>query len=271
MIFSCLTRDNQPAMKYDVHIWAPSTTSALLQASIATIETVRAGFPAADVHVTTDARDADSTLRLRSVTKRAGGTMKLVRDPLDDHTYLSETLLNPANRGTVVLLGPGVCCLDRCDGWRFDGLLAGRYVPAYVEATGCLSLPRLHPSFWWVPDADALRRRMSVDYARSTIGRTDPFVPYMFVDPGSGGWCRFGTGANLFETIKGATAHFSAAQLDCYDDWLIGIDGHALDERTSPSETIGRPAVVMKGRWKLQEEYFRSRAVGAGSQPWAIA
>ena len=63
------------------------------------------------------------------------------------------------NEGAIAIVDPDVRFWESVEDWDFgDALLAGRSIPAYVDETqhDLNTRPRIHPSFWWIPDAGKL-------------------------------------------------------------------------------------------------------------------
>ena len=139
----------------------------LLYGSTLLFKTLRVGFPGAAVVVVDNASIPEARAEIAPLARDADCRFLQVEGvPVEHHDFLSDVLEamagDDAPRGPVVFLDPDVCLWSCCEGFAFDGLMAGRFIrPFTMATTGALMLPRLHTSFLWVPDARRLWARIA--------------------------------------------------------------------------------------------------------------
>jgi len=196
----------------------------LLYGSTLVFKTLRVGFPGAAVVVVDNASIPQARAEIAPLARDTDCRFLQIEAPsVEHHDFLSDVLEamagDDAPTGPVVFLDPDVCLWSCCEGFAFDGLMAGRYIrPSTVPATGALVLPRLHTSFLWIPDA----RRLWARIAAIKAVHFD-FDPFRSVSIRMGAqWVRADTGASLYGVIRAEASHFADDHLDCYDHLFCG-------------------------------------------------
>jgi hypothetical protein len=232
-----------------VHWLESCRTLDALDATVARLKTVRVGFPNARICVLNRQVQATAASEIAQVAGTLDCDVTRFTLSAKPYSQLGEILMDPGNQGTHVIVDSSVAFWSTCEGWEFEALIAGRLVPSFLdERRGCISMARLHPSLWWIPDAAALRARIARDYRASELGYLDAVAPYLCRDLASGAWYRFATGANLYAALKDSVHTFVPEELDCFDRIPSGGGIEAV-----PSG--------LKGLWRDQDDYYRSRAV----------
>jgi hypothetical protein len=234
-----------------VHTMIGIPSARRIAAELRLFETLRDGFPTARVSIVDNHSCAAAEPAIAEASARVGGRVRRVTATMSDYGFLSDVILDPGNAGPAVIVDPSVVFWSRCEDWTFEGLIAGRLIPRFVEEGGCISLPRLHPSFWWIPDLAALRDSILRAFGRSRLGCLDAFAPYMWRDSISRIWYRNDVGANLYAALSERAQAFTAPELDAFDrPGLEAADpGRPGDDR------------ALRGQWRAQDDYFRIRAV----------
>jgi hypothetical protein len=235
-----------------VHTMVAIPHSRRTTAGLRLFETIRDGFPTARLSIVDNNSCAAAEAALAAAAARVDGRVRRVTVTMSEYGFLSDVILNPGNTGPTVIVDTGVVFWDNCEGWTFDGLIAGRLIPRFFEDGGCISLPRLHPSFWWIPDVAALRDRILRAFNRSRLGYLDAFAPYMWRDVASGIWYRNDVGANLYAAMRDEACAFEASELDAFD--CAGLV-------TAADEEVPAGDGAIRGQWRAQDDYFRVRAV----------
>jgi hypothetical protein len=234
-----------------VHTMVAIPNGLRIAAGLRLFETLRQGFPTARVSVVDNNSCADAQSAIAAAAAGVEGRVRRVTATMSDYTFLSDVILDPGNVGPTVIVDPAVVFWSRCEDWTFDGLIAGRVIPQFFEAGGCISLPRLHPSFWWIPDLAALRDHILRAFSSSRLGYLDAFAPYLWRDRTSRLWHRNDVGANLYASLRERACAFTTAELDAFD--RPGLE--AADPDTACDDR------AIRGQWKAQDDYFRFRAV----------
>lgn len=253
-----------------VHTLTFSPTPETIHDATLLFKTLRVGFASARVRVVDNNSCPEAVAEIERLGAETGCEVRRLTSGTRHYAFLSDVVMNPEHVGTTVIVDPRIIFWANCEAWQVERLIAGRLVPSFLEKSGGhISLPRLHPSFWWIRDVAAMRERILRDYRRSGIGYLDAFAPYMFRDHVSGVWYRFDTGANLYAACKEDSYCFTERELDCFDHLMPHNDVETLGPAFRSTAggmrdihaTAGVDYAKLKGLWKAQEAYFRSRAV----------
>ena len=206
---------NSRTPKVYIVTWCRS--AELLYGSTLTFETLRVGFPDAEVTVVENASHPDLRPPIHAAA-RAAGCEILQLEEQQHHWALIEGLVLGETQPTV-LLDPDIVMWEKASDWDFgDKLMIGRHLPEFADPyTDTLTLPRLHTSHLWFPDPVELKARIAaIQQRRFEAGSL--FQPRM-APPG---WWRWDTAAALYHALGEAAASFSEAQLDAYDHLFCG-------------------------------------------------
>jgi hypothetical protein len=272
----------------------PDTT--YIYGTLLTVHTVRVGFPTARVFVLDNGSLPEAQSHIRQAAEQAEARViqltPLFSPPLPHWDVLrgliqDEPPLIPQlnhRRGPLVILDADLLFWQTCESWQFEGLLAGRLIPSrmvvswptYPTPTNetALLLPRLHTSFWWIPDRRKLRQRILEIH--NTHHTWNPFTPWMVPHPsGVSLWYIGDTASNLYGAIQKDCVPFTTAQLGCYDHLFAGstpaiiaqlsahpFPGYEWFPRVHAAAQQGDWSSI-RGVWREQEAYFT--ATGAPS------
>jgi hypothetical protein len=231
-----------------------------------TFKTLRDGFPTARVFVVDNASLSECRGSIRVAAEESGVVFTQLQTRIRHHEFIRDVIMRQ-RRGAAVFLDPDMCFWCNVENWTFDGLIGGRFIPRFqCEYTGCLTHPRLHTSFLWIPDVAALRK--SLEGVRNTYFDFDAFGPYM-VRLG-GVWHRFDAGASLYAALQDQIHSFSEAELDAFDHLFCGthygqVGGSISSKFASAFKALHEYAktdyTAIRGAWRLQDEYFQSLSV----------
>ena len=248
-----------------VYIVTWCRSEALLYGSTLTFQTLRVGFPDAEVTVIDNASAPEVRAPIHAAA-RAAGCEVLQLEETQHHWSLIEGLVLGENRPTV-LLDPDIALWEKVSDWDFgDALMAGRYLPEFADPySDTLTLPRLHTSHLWFPRPAELKARIASILARR-FEAGSLFQPRMMAP----GWWRWDTAAALFHALGGEASRFSKAQLDAYDHLFcgshldlvvhnLGAWGALMSDSHQRAQT---DLVSIKGIWRQQQQFFESR-------PWS--
>ena len=127
-----------------------------LRGSLLVFDTIRAGFPHADIRVVDNASHPATVETIESAVARVGGTLTRLANRVQHGDFINRTLM--AHEGRLVFVDTDMIFHEDCSGWALEEgvLLAGRYIPR-LESDEAIHAPRIHPSFLIVPDAETLR------------------------------------------------------------------------------------------------------------------
>lgn len=244
--------------------WCKQTSN--LYGTTLIFKTLRVGFPNSEICVVDNASLLDVRPLIRKLAQQSNAQFIQLERELPHHDFIEQTI-NQQPEGTAIFLDPDVCFWKSVEEWGFDKLIAGRLLPKYIcEYTGCLTHPRLHTSFLWIPDVAALRKAIQNIQAR--YFEFHPFRPMMFRLGNT--WERFDTGGSLFAALPEQMQAFTEKELDAYDHLFCGTHLNTVASRIRPDYALLFDRMhkhvqvdhrALKGAWRLQEEYFQSLAV----------
>lgn len=232
---------------------------ALAYGSLLVFETLRVGFPTADVIVIDNGSHPDVLPLIEKAATDAGCSFTAA--PRQHFlNFYRWTLFEQNITNSVVLLDPDVVFWDKVEDWDFDGLMAGRLIPDLFNY-GVTSLARLHPSHLWVPDVAKMR---------AAVGNTNAngFDPLrQFSAPANGKMYFWDTGAGLYQALAAQCTPFTEEQLDCYDHLFYGshlpVIQPALNDDdatyTAHQAAARGDLASLKGIWRAQDAHFKSQ------------
>ncbi len=226
-------------------------------------KTLRIGFPTAKLYVIDNASLAAVRPLIQRHSEACDASFTQLTQEIAHHEVIERTLEGQAE-GTAVFVDPDVCFWDNAEGWQFDALIAGRLIPKYAcEYTGCITHPRLHTSFLWIPEVELLRE--AIRALRARFFDFHPFRPVMFrLDDG---WHRWDTGAGLYAALPERLRAFAKGELESYDHLFCGTHLHQVVTKIRPDYALLFDCMhrrvkadhrALKGAWRIQDDYFAS-------------
>jgi len=240
-----------------------------LYGTVLVFKTLRVGFPHADVTVIDNASLTDVRSDIRRAAERCDVTFVQARDELPHGNAIEAILLRGDHDGRpLVFVDPDIVFWEQCEQWDFgEALLAGRLMPGFVDPlTGSWTMPRIHTSFAWFPDVDALRAEWEV--IRKQYFDFMPVLPVMM--PTDRGWVRWDTLSGLSIALGKKAKGFTEDQLGAYDHLFCGthLDRVAsclpTDLRkkwTAVHEAVKHDDIqAARGMWKMQQRAFEELA-----------
>lgn len=232
-------------------------------------KTLRVGFPNAKITVVDNASIPEVREKIESLAKESGCLFEQIPSPgIQHHDFIQRTFRTVANdktvNGPLVFLDPDICFWECCEDFSFDALMAGYFFNKFYDyITKTITMPRVHTSFLWIPDAS----KLWYEILKIKAQRFDfePFIPFSFNMDGT--WYRYDTGASLFSAIPGKMVRFTERHLNCYDhlyagshiDWLYHLYDAECQEMLSIIHENAKEGNLqaLKGMWKYQKEIFK--------------
>jgi hypothetical protein len=253
-------------------------------------DTLRIGFPTADIYVTVNASkclDDPMIARIEDKVRAAGCSFGLA--PHDRPIHLAKWIEGEVERATgpLVLLDADTIFWKSCEDWKFPEaiLLAGYYIPRmWNDFAKCVSMPRLHTSFLFMPDPPALRQRIKDCYppASQEHGEYCPCDPFMPAVKFIGGRPYFWDScANLYGMLMPncGTAQARAFQpehLACYDHlnsasffevMLDRLDGDKEAFAYLHYFMVKQPVQFnLRNLWPMVDRYYQAKAAQAAGK-----
>ena len=188
---------------FHVHILTYCKDLSLFYGTELIFKTIRVGFPSARITVTDNASIPEAKDRIELLAKKNDCQFEEIHGTgIEHHDFIQNTIRDYANdkslNASLVFLDPDICLWSNCEEFTFDGLIAGRLMGGFNDSiTQTLTMPRLHTSFLWIPDAVTLQDEIRKMRARHFD--FEPFRPFSFRLKDT--WYRYDTGASLYTAI----------------------------------------------------------------------
>lgn len=243
-----------------VHILATCRQPDLIPAALMVFDTLRLGFPNADVSVDINRVDGleDEMDVIKNKAALARSSVAFVQTI--HHEWLEALCMNEPE--PFVALDTDIIFWERCDHWEFAHPLAGRYIPHFRDPfTKCLTRSRLHGSFLWVKPVE-LRAKIAAYHAGFP---GTPFNPpanlfYPFYMPMRGQSYFHDTGCLLYHAIGGHG--YSERELDAYSHLNCGtisdiVAPHMPEECLRESHfAVFNDRELARGCWRDQDAFY---------------
>ena len=236
-----------------------------LYGSLLVFQTLRVGFPTAEVFVYDNASIPASRAQIREAAASVGAKFQQGERSVEHWELLSDIINKTED--AVAFVDPDVVFWRSVEGWNFPGaLLAGRRLPDFQDPyTQTLTVSRLHTSLLFVPSPVALRSRINqIGDARG--GEFAAIAPMQL--PTAAGWLRWDTFAAASFALADEAHAFSEEQLDAYDHLFCGSHLDLVVDRISPewrhrwidthANAKDGSLEPLRGLWREQQKYFES-------------
>lgn len=234
-------------MKPTVVILTYCEHPSLAYGSLLVFDTLRVGFPTADILVIDNGSHPDVVPRIKAAAEGAGA----IFTPTERHDFIEHyrwMLCQQTKIESLVLLDPDIVFWKNVEDWTFEGVMAGRLIPDLTTG-GVTSKSRLHPSHIWVPSVKRLRELgISVELHK----KGDQF---------------WDTLATIYQDHPNQCQPFTEKQLDCYDHLFYGSHFPAIEPRlkdddltyNSHRKAAAGETESLRGIWRDQERYFQAQ------------
>ena len=183
-----------------------------------------------------------------------------IKKNISHHSFLNSCIINNVTNEPIVFLDPDVCFWKNCENWEFDSLLAGRLIPEFYDNfSKCITHPRIHTSFLWIPNTNKLLEKIN------NIDKFEcqPLTPFMYFIKNK--WFRFDTMGVLYSLFEKQIKSFNKKELNSYDHLFCGthldVVKDTLPQVNEWHEQAKENYKSIKGIWKKQEKYFNNRKV----------
>lgn len=188
---------------HTLHILVTVPQWPLLNNCTLFFDTIRTGFPNANIFVHDNANTANVGKELRRRCKEVDacyGKMTARQHHADWIRHIVHI-----GKGPLIIVDPDTIWFENCEDILPITLLRGYFVPCiWNEWAGCISYERFHTSFLMVQDAEKLRERIGMFYPLNQPYRPlDPFRPCVGVVRGQRMfWDTCSTLYNMFGGLK---------------------------------------------------------------------
>lgn len=251
-------------MSKTVHILSTCRNTDLLPYSLLVFDSLRVGFPHADVtvHINKRGMDEDS---FDIIKKRAAleGCDTVEADTIH-HEWIEQ--LVKQNSEPFWICDTDVVFHGEVEGWEFSTPLAGRRIPEWDdEFTKCITRSRLHTSLMHINPVEV---RAAIKNYNSKLTETE-FAPpcnlfHPLRIPFNSRTYFHDTTSLLYHAIGGQP--LTPLQLDCFSHFDFGTISDLVLTHLSNREDMAEKRdhalhnpELTKGEWRRQEEYYQSR------------
>lgn len=243
----------------------------LFDACTLCFDTIRVGFPKATIYADINADLCAPGMADKAFFKACHQNIFTTKlsSPVHHAEWIRRVLMNhKADNGPCIILDADTIFWKSCEDWFFDAPLAGYFVPTmWNDFAQCVSFERLHTSFLWVSDINAVFNHLRSVYppAHEETGAYCPFDPFMprvqFVRGQPFFW---DSCAGLYNMIGGA--RFGAKHLECYDHLNSASFYDVMYQRLNNKKsfelihkTLVKTPALLKGMWPSVAAYYAEK------------
>jgi hypothetical protein len=243
-----------------VHVLTYCAHPTSAYGSLMVFDTIRTGFPSADIEVWDNGSHGDVVPQIKSAAENVGAKFTAMTNRhYSDH--LRWVLLErPHPEGVpLVLSDPDVVFWGSVEELDFgSSLMAGRLMPT-TERADVVTMARLHPSLLFIPDVHQLRlaakRIASGSFAWDGIGQHTSWI-----DGKAHFW---DTLSDLYNAVQGECTAFGEAVLNRYDHLFFGTHlvvlaasqaGNSASKQCVESHRLAATGNIaaLRGLWRKQ-------------------
>ena len=262
-----MNTDNEQGQTPRVFILATCRNDALIRASTLVFDTIRVGFPTAEIVVWDNDNSELNRSQIREGVKKCKGKLVHLPQRISHHDWIATLTMDERNKEPFWICDTDLVFWASMEQWKFGLMpLAGRYIPdfrcGYVKRW---THWRLHPSLLRIDPALVLAGLNAYEDANPETPFTpkpNPFAPLFL--PGQ----FYDTVAILSEICSGQ--QFQDGHLNCYDHLFAGtisdLVGPCLNDgkmQERHAELMANPE-KMRGLWRKQDEFFRANRLPLG-------
>lgn len=238
----------------------------LLYGNLLVFGSIRVGWPTATVTVVDNCSTLEARREIEREARRVGANFVALDHEIKHHSFI-QRVIEDTDHGAIAISDPDVIYWSSMQDLHFDGLMAGRLIPAFFDnRKGAITAERLHTSLLVIPDVQALKAKLA-ELPRVFFEYCGAAPCAYFKD---GRWFHYDTMGVAYAALKAHCQPFSERELDCYDHIFCGthldIVGPQLDRTGSQmlaeihAQAKGDPS-KLRGLWRQQEAYLRACSI----------
>lgn len=246
-----------------VHILASCPTPDALPYTLLVFDTLRVGFPTADIMVNVNGKSGEQ--EVAEACRKAGVECAPCGNTIH-HEWIDD--LFDYKTEPFWLCDTDMVFYAPVEGWTFDAPMAGWRIPEWRDDfSRCITRPRLHTSLMWI-DPMRVHTDLAKFNAELPQGPFTPFVNpvYPLVIPFKGQRYFYDTCSMLYHAIGGQA--FMDAQKEAYFHANFGtIESLVLPRLPDAARMKAARDAVLKdhslgrGMWREQEAYYANHQV----------
>ena len=229
-----------------------------LYGNLLTAQTLRIGFPTANVTVVDNASIPSAREKIKQTYEREGCKFIQLDTEIPHHQFIGDVIAHyPGDN--VAFLDPDLVFWGNMEELDYPGLLNGRLIPNFYDNfTRTKTVERLHTSLIVIPDLATLRaylqktrmHHFEAAYVAPTMIKMD------------GVWYRWDTMATMYGELKDF-CHVFGEELDMYDHLFCGSNFHFIKHKIGVQEleqvheeVKNGNVFLLKGVHKAHDAYF---------------
>jgi hypothetical protein len=245
-------------------------------------ETLRVGWPTADIHIHLNGRKWATAIldKLDYFHRDKPGRLFWHQEiPAVHHAEWIRAQVKHTYPGPLVIADSDIVYWKSCEDWEFaEGtLLAGYHHPRmFNDFAKCVSVERIHTSMMVFPDTHKLWDALCKAYPLSGLKHgeycpCDPFMPAVRFDDGIAVF--WDSCSNLYNMLcrqPGAMCHFEPRHLESFDHLnsasFYGCMVERLEGETKEGFKLAHRDWVKNptpGLWPLVDAYYKQKAIEA--------
>lgn len=248
-------------MKPKVFILATCRNTELLPATLLVFNSLRMGFPTADVVVFDN---GNSPEHRRAIAEKCDSTgCSLIEIPRTTHVKWIEALFQ-AETVPFYLLDTDVAFWSKVEHWQFDTAIAGRRMPQFFDLyTRCVTMTRLHTCLMYVNPA-----KVKAEVARCKESFVSDFGDNSLINLFKSFFCITPDGQRTYyDTAAMLSYHVSAT--DFNDEHNAAFDHLNCGSYADVVDPVYRGLLdshrkvycdphLLRGAWTRQKNFFES-------------
>lgn len=242
-----------------VHILTYCKDIERLHASLMVFETLRTGFPNAEVFVTDGGSCPEAYDRIQLQARNVG--CNVFRSDISQTEWLENTI--ESSNEPLVILHPDICFHKKMFFTESDAWIQARKIrPFYSGFHEAQTYVGASTSVFYVSRPDRIKELF--DCARNVYPHFDPYKPWQFFDTNV--WKFFDVFFNGINLLGSRVQTFTKEQLDCYDHLFCGTNVKGVCKKIGSDlyakmllevdEYAKRTLRLPSGIYVRQEEFF---------------
>lgn len=167
-----------------IHLLLTVPRKELQKSCTLTLDSIRTGFPTFPITIHQNQKginlqeDEDFLAKVRDIK----ATLSYRTNYWHHADWIRHVVLSSLkSEEPIIILDGDMIFWENCEQWKIEGLYAGDFIPLiWNDFAQCVSMPRIHTSFMWIPNARKLTDAINAAYpnALRQDGEYCPVDPY---------------------------------------------------------------------------------------------
>jgi len=235
-----------------------------LYGSLLVFNTLRVGFPTADVFVIDNCSIESAVPYIESAAVNVNAKFFSLRNEVNHYDHIRNIIFSCDENDKIFIIDPDVIFWDNVEIFDTEKAIAGRLIPEFFdEYTNTITKARIHTSFLYL--SNVKRIKDCIINTKKKYFESDLIRPVMVKDGKK--WLRWDTVGQLYENIVDDCEIFDDVMNDKFDHIFCGshldiiVDKWNFDKLVEIHELAKRNQRLLKGIWREQNEFFISKGL----------